>query len=119
MYYDLQKPVVLQTDASEVALGGALMQPNKDGKLQPVAFTSCTLSATEQRYTQIEKECLAICYCFQKFDQWLHGKADIQVHTDHQPLETITKEPLNKAPARLQKMLMRLQRYRFNVTYKK
>ena len=118
-YYDLHKPVVLQTDASDYALGGALLQPNDNGKLQPVAFTSSSMSPTEQRYSQIEKECLAICNCFQKFDQWLYGKADIVVHTDHQPLETIIKKPLNKAPARLQRMLMKLQRYRFHLTYKR
>ena len=118
-YYDLHKPVVLQTDASDYALGGALLQPNDNGKLQPVAFTSSSMSTTEQRYSQIEKECLAICNCFQKFDQWLYGKADIVVHTDHQPLETIIKKPLNKAPARLQRMLMKLQRYRFHLTYKR
>ena len=118
-YYDLDKPVVLQTDASDYALGGALLKPNDKGNLQPVAFTSSSMSSTEQRYSQIEKECLAICNCFQKFDQWLYGKSDIEVHTDHQPLETIYKKPLNKAPARLQRMLMKLQRYRFNLTYKR
>ena len=74
---------------------------------------------TEQRYCQIEKECLAICNCFHEFDQWLYGKCGIDVHTDHQPLETIMKKPLNKVPARLQMKLMRLQRYWFNLTYKR
>jgi len=55
---------------------------------------------------------LAICNCFQKFDPWLYGKSDIVVHTDNHP-------PLNKIPACLQRMLMKLQRYRFNVTYKR
>ena len=68
MYNDLQKPVVLQVDASESGLGGALLQPNKDNKLQPVAFTSSSMSETEKRYSQMEKECLAICNCFHKFD---------------------------------------------------
>ena len=118
-YYDLNKPVTLQVDASEEGLGGALLQPNDDGQLQPVAYTSNSLNATEQRYSQIEKECLAICNAFGKFDHWPYGKSDIEVHTDHQPLETICKKPLHKAPARLQKMLMRLQRYSFVIKYKK
>lgn len=118
-YYDLNKPVTLQVDASDEGVGGALLQPNSDGHLQPVAFTSNSLNATEQRYSQIEKECLAICNAFGKFDHWLYGKSDIEVHTDHQPLETICKKPLHKAPARLQKMLMRLQRYHFTIKYKK
>ena len=118
MYYDLQKPVVLQVDASESGLGGALLQPNKDNKLQPVAFTSSSMPETEKRYSQMEKECLAICNCFHKFDQWLYGKQDIEVHTDHKPLESIMQKPLNKAPARLQRMLMQLQRYQFRIKYK-
>ena len=118
-YYDLGKPVVLQVDASEEGLGGALLQPNAEGKLQLVTFTSNSLSSTEQRYSQIEKECLAICNTFGKFDHWLFGKSDITVHTDHQPLETIYKKPLHKSPAHLQQMLMRLQRYQFSLQYKK
>ena len=118
-YYDLRKPVILQVDASDEGLGGALLQQNNDGKLQPVAFVSNSMNSTEQRYSQIEKECLAICNCFARFDQWLYGKPDIVVHTDHQPLETIFKKPLDKAPARLQKMMMRLQRYSFKVEYRK
>lgn len=119
LYYDLHKPVVLQVDASDKGLGGALLQPNENGGLQPVAYTSCSLSRTEQNYSQIEKECLAICNCFQKFDTWLYGKRDIEVHSDHQPLESIFKKPLLKAPARLQRMMMQLQRYTFRVTYKR
>ena len=119
MYYDMDKPVVLQVDASEGGLGGALLQPNSEGKLQPVAYTSCSLSQSEQKYAQIEKECLAICHAFDRWDLWLYGKADITVHTDHQPLQTIFRKPLNKAPLRLQKMMMRLQIYSFVVQYQK
>lgn len=41
------------------------------------------------------------------------------MHTDHQPLETIYNKPLHKSPARLQRMLMRLQRHQFGLQYKK
>ena len=67
---------------------------------------------------QIEKETLAICAACEKWDLWLYGK-QITIHTDHQPLETIFKKPLAKAPRRLQRLLMRLQRYDINVVYKK
>ena len=74
---------------------------------------------TEKRYSQIEKECWAICNAFNNFDQWLYGKADVEVNTDHKPLEIIFKKPLNKAPARFQRMMMLLQRYQFKVIYQK
>ena len=40
-FFDVNKPCMLQVDASDTGLGGSLLQ---DG--QPVAFTSSTLSAT-------------------------------------------------------------------------
>uniref|UniRef100_A0A803JCG3 Gypsy retrotransposon integrase-like protein 1 n=1 Tax=Xenopus tropicalis TaxID=8364 RepID=A0A803JCG3_XENTR len=65
-YYDVNEEVTVQCDASEKGLGATLMQQG-----QPVAFASRTLSPTEQRYAQIEKECLAIVFGCQKFDQYL------------------------------------------------
>jgi len=38
---------------------------------------------------------------------------------DHQPLKTIMKKPLNKAPTRLQRNEMKLQRYGFNLNCKR
>ena len=78
-------------DASEKGLGGTLLQLNDEGFPQPVAFTSCSMNETEQRYSQIEKECLAICQGFHEFNQWLYGKSDITVRTDHKTLETISR----------------------------
>jgi transposase InsO family protein len=117
-YFDVKKNVVLQVDASESALGSTLLQPNDKGALQPVAFSSGTMRPNEINWTQIEKESLAICAACEKWDLWLYGK-EITVHTDHQPLEIIFKKPLAKAPRRLQKLMMRLQRYNIKVIYKK
>lgn len=112
-YYNLQEEVTLQCDASETGLGAALLQNG-----QPVAFASRTQTPTEQRYAQIEKECLAIVFACDKFDQYLHGRDYITVHSDHKPLEVIFKKPLLTAPKRLQRMLLRFQRYHLRVVYK-
>ena len=50
-YYILKKPVVLQTDASDYAIGEALLKSSNSGKLQPAAFTFSSISSTEQRYS--------------------------------------------------------------------
>ena len=107
-------PVTLQVDASEDAIGGVLLQQD-----QPICFTSHTLSNTEKQYAQIEKECLAIVTCMNKWHQYLYGKQHSTVHTDHQPLESIFKKPISKAPRRLQRMMLKLLDYQFKVTYKK
>ena len=124
-YFDVNAQVVLQVDESESGLGAALLQPathsanSTDISWQPVAYSSSSLSPTEQRYAQIEKETLAIVHTFHKFDQLLFGKADVVVHSDHKPLETIFKRPLADASRRLQSMMLTLQRYTFTVEYRK
>ena len=54
----------------------------------------------------------------EKFETYVYGRKVI-VESDHKPLETIFKKSLLSAPKRLQRMLLRLQRYDFDVTYKK
>ena len=122
-YYYVSLPVTPQVGASDSAIGGVLLQ---EGLLRvllsasrAVCFASHTLSATEKNCTQIEKECLAIVSCMEKWHHYLYGKPDITVHSDHQPLETIFKKPLSRAPRRLQRMMLRLQNYHFTVQYKK
>ena len=68
---------------------------------------------------QIEKECLAIVHAMTRWDQWLYGHHHIVVESDHKPLETIFKHPISHAPKRLQKMMLRLQRYTFTIVYRK
>ncbi|KAJ7941085.1 Retrotransposon protein, putative, Ty3-gypsy subclass [Quillaja saponaria] len=52
---DISKPFEVQTDASDYALGGVLLQEN-----HPVAYESHKLSQAERRYTAQEKD--ACCY---------------------------------------------------------
>ena len=111
-YYDVTQEVTLQNDASERGLGATLMQEG-----QPVTFASKALSKTEQGYAQIEKECLAIVFACERFDQYLHGRDKIRVQTDHKPIVSIFKKPLHHAPKRLQRMLLRLQKYNLVIEY--
>ena len=47
------------------------------------------------------------------------SSARVKVELDHQPLEAIMKKPLNDAPKRLKHMLLQLQKYSLDITYKK
>ena len=113
-YYDVTKPVTVQCDASQTGLGAALLQ---DG--HPIAYSSRALTATERNYAQIAKELLAIVYACEKFDQYIFGKSDVVVESDHKPRETIFRKPIHSAPKRLQRMRLRLQSYDIRVEYKK
>lgn len=110
-YYDVTKPVTLTVDSSSKGLGAAILQHG-----QPVAFGSCALNATQQKYAQIEKEMLVIVFGCQKFHQYLSGRT-VEVQTDHKPLESIFKKNLHEAPMRLQRMLLQLQSYDLKVYY--
>ena len=112
-YYDVKREVVVQVDASSHGLGACLMQ---DG--QPVAYASRALNETEKNYAQIEKELLAIVYGLNKFERFTQGKKT-KVESDHKPLESIMKKPLVSAPKRLQRMMLQLQKYDFEVVYKR
>ena len=54
-----------------------------------------------------------------KFDKYIFRRDVVHVETDHKPLEEIFKKSLCDAPARLQRMLLRLQRYNLEVKYQK
>ena len=112
-YFQTNEPLIVQTDASTVGLGAVLLQHGK-----PVSYVSRSLTSSEQNYAPIELELLAIVHALQKFDQYVFGNPDVTIHTDHQPLESIMKKPLLKAPKRLQSMMLALQRYPIKVVYK-
>ena len=113
-YYDVSKPVIIQCDASQTGPGAALLQEGC-----PVAYSSHVMTPTEQNYAQIEKELLAIVFTCEKFDQYIFGRSDVVVQSDHKPLETIFKKPIHSSPKRLQRMRLRLQNYDIQVEYKK
>lgn len=110
--YSESVPIVVSVDASSVALGAVLLQ---DGR--PVEFASLTLTDTQTRYAHIEKEMLAIVFGIERFRQYIYGRSDVTVHTDHKPLEALFNKPLVSVPARLQRMMMRVQGYDFKVVY--
>ncbi len=113
-YYNVNDEVTIQCDASESGLGATLLQNG-----QPVAFASRALRPAECNYAQIEKECLAIVFACERFDHYLHGRDLITVQSDHKPLVPIFTRPIHKAPKRLQRMMLRLQRYQVKVEYRR
>ena len=112
-YFDPKADTELQCDASDKGLGACLMQEG-----QPVAYASRAMTDAEVNYAQIEKELLAIVFGVERFEQYVHGRP-VKIETDHKPLESIFKKTLVSAPKRLQRMMLRLQKYNLTVVYKK
>jgi len=81
-YFDPNKPIDILVDASPVGLGAMLTQ---DGRV--VAFASRALSDVESRYSQTEREALAVVWGCEHFNMYVNGAKHFTVTTDHKPLE--------------------------------
>ena len=80
-------------------------------------LSSRTLTGTEQRYANIERELLAVVFGCERFRTYLYG-CKFQAESDHKPLEMISAKNLIAAPRRLQRMLLRLQEYDLSIIYR-
>ena len=76
-YYDVDKPVRMQVDASRSGVGAVLLQDDK-----PVAYASKSLTPTQQRYAVIEQEMLAVVFGCQRFHQYIYRKK-VKIESDH------------------------------------
>lgn len=111
-YYDQSKPVTLSVDDSSKRLGAVFIQNQR-----PVAYASRALTPTQQKYSQIEKETLAIVYGCSKFHEYVYGR-QVHIETDHKPLQSIFRKPLYQTPPGLQRLLLALEKYDLEVEYK-
>ena len=84
-------PYILDTDASNIALGAVLSQV-QEGQERVIAYASRLLSKQEANYCTTRKEMLALVYYTQSFRQYLLGKPFI-IRTDHAALQWLSKTP--------------------------
>ena len=84
-----------------------------------VAYGSRALSDVEQRYSQTEREALAIVFGCEHFRLFLYG-IHFTIYSDHKPLVSIFEKPNSHCPARLERwrLRLRLQSYDFHICYR-
>ena len=83
----------------------------------PITYASRALTSAEQRYSQIEKELLALVFGLEHDHYYTYGKR-VTLWTDHKPLVSIASKPLVSAPKRLQRLMLSLQHYDVEIRYK-
>lgn len=124
VHYDPSLPIYLFTDASPVGVGAMLAhQLSVNGKLveRPVMFASSALNETQQRYSQIDREALAIMFAIARFHKYLWGRHFVIV-TDNQPLRHILNPDKGLpilAATRLQHWAAILSGYDFAIEHRK
>ena len=107
----------VSADASAYGLGAVLRQHQSNGDLRPVAYSSRALTATEQKYAQIEKEALASTWVCERFQDYLIG-LHFHLETDHKPLvPLLSSKNVDEIPLRIQLFRLRLMRYSYSISH--
>ena len=110
-YFDKDKDHIIQTNASKTGLGAVLLQEG-----QPIVYASRTLTETEKRYSNIERELLCVVFGLERLQNYTFGSS-ITVETNHQPLPSIWKKTIATSSPRLQRLLLRLAQYDVHIEY--
>jgi len=120
VYFDDSKPIVVACDTSPFDIGAVSSHILEDGTKHPVAYASCSLSSAERKYSQLDKEALAIVFSVSKFHHYTFGRKFI-LYSDHKPLIHIFGEsraiPV-MASAHLQRWALTLSSYMYTIKYK-
>ena len=114
--YDPKAKFKISADASCYGLGVVLLQ-QQDSTWRPVAYASRSMTETEKRYAQIEKEALALTWACEKFTDYLLG-LHFLMETDHKPLVPLLgTKSLDKLPPRVLRFRLRMSRYNYSIEH--
>lgn len=119
-HYDPKLPIYVTCDSCSYGVGAVLSQI-VDGEEKPVTFASSTLSPTEQKYSNLERESLALIFAVKKFHKFLYARKFTLI-SDHQPLQFIFAKNKNiptTAAARITRWAITLSGYQYDIIYKK
>ncbi|KAF1313194.1 reverse transcriptase, partial [Globisporangium splendens] len=113
---DHERPFYVVCDASDFAIGCALMQRGDADRERVICYQSRQLKPAERNYPVHDKELLAMKYALTKFRVYLLGSKRFTVHTDHASLRTAVKSP--HLSQRMARWLSFFAEYEFDVEYK-
>ena len=115
-YSDEQKETILYYDASPFGLSSILLQNDNKDHLQVILYSSRSLNTTKQRYSQLEREWLSIVHVCHR--AYLLGRT-FKIYSDNKVLVNLLSRPSSKVPLRIERMIIQLQSYDFNIKYVK
>ncbi|KAE9318157.1 hypothetical protein PR003_g18316 [Phytophthora rubi] len=93
MLPDTSRPFHVVCDASDFAIGCALMQFDAEGRERVVTYQSRQMKPAEKNYPVHDKELLAMRYALIQFRLYLLGEQTFAVNTDHASLRMAMKSP--------------------------
>ena len=109
-YFDVSAKTRVIAEASPYGIGAVLVQL-QNNEQRVITYASRSLTQVERRYSQTEREALALVWACEKFHAYIYG-LDFELVTDHKQLEAIFS-PKSKPPACIERWVLRLQPYQF------
>ncbi|POM59015.1 Retrovirus Polyprotein [Phytophthora palmivora] len=113
---DENKSFSVVCDASDYAIGCALLRKDDEGYERVISFQSRQLKAVERNYPVHDKELLAMKYALVEFRVHFLGTRPFVIYTDHASLRTATNSP--HLSQRMARWLSLFTEYNFRVEYK-
>ena len=102
-YFDKEARTGIIADTSPVGLGSVLVQEtNRESRAVGYAFR--TLNQVERRYSDTEKEALALVWACERFHLYVYGLPEFDLVTDHEALKVIYSTK-SKPSARIERCL--------------
>ena len=114
-YFKLDCETRIVCDAGPTSLGAVLTQL-QDGNWRVITYASRSLSKIERKYSQTEKESLAVVWSVERFKLYVFGRK-FEIETDCRALEFLYS-CRSKPSARLERWILRLQGYDYTVVYR-
>lgn len=114
-FYKPEDETSVIADASPYALGGVLIQTDQSGESRVICYASKSLTETERRYCQTEKEALALVWAVERFQTYLIGR-EFKLLTDCKAL-TFLFSHTSRPCARVERWVLRLQGFQYTVIY--
>ena len=121
VHYDPRRPIVVAADACQSGIGGIGYHAREDGSIEAFMHVSRRLTPAETRYSQIEKEALALVWTIMRLHKYVYGRK-FKLLTDHLPLLSIfgSKKGIPTHVAnRIQRWAIKLMAYDFQIEHVK
>ena len=118
--YDPKLPIKIESDASNYGLGSVISHIYPDGSEKPIEYASRTLSKAERKYSQIDKEALAIIWSVKRFHYYVYGRS-FELVSDHKPLIHIfgkNKGLPEMSSNRISRWALFLMNYNYTIKYR-
>ena len=85
--FDPERETILETNASDYAIGACLTQKKDNSKIRTVTFYSRKITGPKLNYDIHDKELLTVVEALREWRVYLEGtKYPIQIYTDHKNL---------------------------------